>query len=67
MKLEPNFALGVIRESNGNYYAGAIGMIRSIISESYSPFTKVRNVRTVLAALETVLAEEERRPGDDAR
>ncbi|WP_342480426.1 hypothetical protein NST07_25775 [Paenibacillus sp. FSL L8-0340] len=57
MKLELNFALDIIRESNGNYYAGAIGMIRSIINADYSPFTKVRNVRTVLAALDTVLAE----------
>lgn len=60
MKLELNFALGVIRESNGNYYAGAIGMIRSIINADYSPFAKVRNIRMVLVALETVLAESDR-------
>lgn len=67
MKLELDFALQVIRESSGNYYAGAIGMIHAIMRSEYSPFTKVRNVMTVLAALETVLAEGSEGPNDDPR
>lgn len=66
MKLELDFALKIIREADGNYCAGAIGMIRSIICADYSPFAKVRNVRTVLAALDTVLAEN-KGPTDDPR
>lgn len=57
MKLELDFALEVIRESAPHHRAGAIGIIRNIISADYSPFRKVRNVKTVLAALETVLTE----------
>ncbi|MEK3836469.1 hypothetical protein [Paenibacillus sp. FSL R7-0128] len=57
MKLELDFALGVIREADGNYYAGAIGMIHAIMHADYSPFAKIYNVMTVLAALETVLTE----------
>lgn len=60
MKLERDFALGVIRKADGNYYAGAIGMIRSIMRSDFSPFSKIRDIKTILDALDMVLAETRR-------
>jgi hypothetical protein len=57
MKLELDFALDVIREADRNYYAGAIGMIRSIMRSDFSPFSKIRDIKTILVALDAVLAE----------
>lgn len=60
MKLELDFALSVIREADRNYYAGAVGMIRSIMRSDFSPFAKIRDIKTILIALDTVLAENSR-------
>jgi hypothetical protein len=60
MKLELEYVIGLIRNSAPGYHAGAIGIISALMNDDCSPFQRLRNVRTVLAALETVLAENSR-------
>ncbi|AHV99008.1 hypothetical protein [Paenibacillus sabinae] len=60
MKLELDFALESIRKATPDCRAAALGVITAVVNADHSPFAKVSNVKTVLAALDTVLAENRR-------
>ncbi|MEK3867033.1 hypothetical protein MHH60_26535 [Paenibacillus sp. FSL H7-0716] len=65
MKIDPNFVLKFLRESDGSHYATAIGIIRNEIHAKHSPFSKIRNVKIVLDALDTLHNELIQYPPDE--
>jgi hypothetical protein len=65
MKINPEFVLKLLRESDGSHYATAVGIIRNEIQVDQSPFAKVRNVKIVLDALDKLHNELVQLPPDE--